>query len=91
MGDSFEVETVGFNDKSPLDAIGHPHSESMRLMESFRRRDFGHLEAGITINDPKTYAKPVTIRVAFRLVPDTELLESFCSEDEKDLAHFPGK
>ena len=91
MGDSFVVETVGFNDKSPLDAIGHPHSESMRLRESFRRRDFGHLDASITINDPKTYAKPVTIRVAFRLGPDTELLEAFCSEDEKDLAHFPGK
>jgi len=91
IGDSFVVETVGFNDKSPLDAIGHPHSESLRVSESFRRRDFGHLEATITVDDPKTYVKPVTIRVGFRLVPDTELLESFCSEDEKDLAHFPGK
>jgi hypothetical protein len=91
MGDSFVVETIGFNDKSPLDAIGHPHSESLRVSESFRRRDFGHLEATITVDDPKTYVKPVTIHVGFRLVPDTELLESFCSEDEKDLAHFLGK
>jgi hypothetical protein len=89
MGDSFTAETVGFNDKSPLDAIGHPHSESLRLTESFRRRDFGDLEATITIDDPKTYVKPVAIRVGFRLVPDTELLESFCSEGEKDLVHFP--
>ena len=91
MGDSFTAETVGFNDKGPLDAFGHPHSESLRLTESFRRRDFGHLEATITIDDPKTYVKPVAIRVGFRLVPDTELLESFCSEGEKDLVHFPGK
>jgi hypothetical protein len=74
-----------------LDAIGHPHNEFLRLTEGFRRRDFGHLEASITIDDSKTYVKPVTIRVGFRLVPDTELLEFFCSEDEKDLAHFPGK
>ncbi|HLH43944.1 MAG TPA: hypothetical protein VKV74_13220 [Bryobacteraceae bacterium] len=88
MGDSFVVETVGFNDKGPLDVIGHPRSESMRMTESFRRRDFGHLEASITIDDPRTYLMPVTIRVGFRLVPDTELLESFCSEGEKDLPHL---
>lgn len=87
-GDAFVVETVGFNDKAPLDALGHPRSESMRLTESFRRLDFGHLEVQITVDDPKTYAKPITIRVNNRLRPDTELLESFCSENEKDLAHF---
>jgi hypothetical protein len=90
-GDVFVAETVGFNDKGPLDVVGHPHSESLRLTESFRRRDFGRLEAQITVDDPKTYTKPVTIRLNYRLLPDTELLESFCSEDEKDLAHFPGK
>ncbi len=90
-GDAFVAETVGLNDKGPLDAMGHPRSESMHLTESFRRRDFGHLEAQITVDDPKTYTKPVTVRLNYRLLPDTELLESFCAEDEKDLAHFPGK
>jgi hypothetical protein len=90
-GDVFVTETAGFNDKGPLDAMGHPRSESLRLTESFRRRDFGHLEVQITVDDPKTYTKPVNIRVNHRLLPDTELIESFCSEDEKDLAHFPGK
>jgi hypothetical protein len=61
------------------------------VTESFRRRDYGHLEVQITIDDPKTYTKPITIRFNNRLLPDTELIESFCSEDEKDLAHFPGK
>src|SRR5580698_8142403 len=87
-GDVFTAETVGLNDKGPLDIIGHPHSESMRLTETFRRRDFGHLEVQITVDDPKTYTKPITIRVNHRLLPDTELLESFCAEDEKDLAHL---
>lgn len=91
VGDAFVVETVGLNDKAPLDVVGHPRSESLRLTETYRRRDFGHLEMQITLDDPKTYTKPVTIHVSFRLVPDTELIESFCTEDEKDLVHFPGK
>jgi len=74
-----------------LDAIGHPRSESLRLTERLRRRDFGHLDVQVTIDDPKTYTKPVTIRVAHRLLPDTEIIETFCSEGERDLAHFPGK
>jgi hypothetical protein len=90
-GDTFVTETVGFNDKAPLDVLGHPRSESLRLTESLRRRDFGHLEVQLTIDDPKTYTKPVTIRVNHRLLPDTELIESFCTENEKDLVHFPGK
>jgi hypothetical protein len=86
--DVFVVETTGFNATGGLDVIGHPRSESMHLTETFRRRDFGHLEAQITVDDPKTYTKTVTIRINHRLMPDTELLESFCAENEKDLAHF---
>ena len=89
MGDAFVAETVGFNEKAPLDALGHPRSEALRLTESFRRPDFGHLDVQITVDDPKTYTKPVTIQVRFRLLTDTELLESFCNENEKDLSHFP--
>ena len=90
-GDTFVVETVGFNDKGPVDMMGHPRSESLHLTESFRRRDFGHLEVQMTIDDPKTYTKPVTIRVNHRLRPDTELIESFCAEDEKDAVHLAAK
>jgi hypothetical protein len=90
-GDWFVVDSVGFNDKSGLDAMGHPHSESMRLTERFRRRDYGHMDLEITLDDPKTYTKPVTIKVAHQLHPDTEILESFCSEGEKDLTHMRGQ
>ena len=79
----------GSTTKRRLDALGHPRSEALRLTETFRRRDFGHMDVQITIDDPKIYTKPVTILVKYRLVPDTELLESFCNENEKDLAHFP--
>jgi hypothetical protein len=89
VGDAFVVQTVGLNDKAPLDQLGHPRSEAMRLTETFRRRDFGHLDLQITVDDPRTYTKPVTILVKHNLVPDTELLEYFCNESEKDLPHFP--
>jgi hypothetical protein len=88
MRDSFAVETVGLNDRAGLDIVGHSRSESTRLTESFRRRDFGHMELQITVDDAKTYTKPVSIRVNLRLLADTELIESFCTEDEKDLVHF---
>ena len=88
-GEAFVVETVGFNDKAPLDLLGHPRSEALRLTETFRRRDYGHMDVELTIDDPKTYSKPVTILVKQRLLADTELLESFCNEHEKDQAHMP--
>jgi hypothetical protein len=90
-GDSFVIDTLGFNDKGGLDAMGHFHSENMRLTERFRRRDFGHMELQVTLDDPKTYTKPVTVTVGLRLLPDTDLIESFCSEGEKDLAHMRGQ
>jgi hypothetical protein len=87
-GDSLVVETVGLNDQGPLDAFGHPHSEVARVTERFRRRDFGHTDVQVTIDDPKTYTKPFTYKIALRLLPDTDLIESFCNEDEKDMAHM---
>lgn len=90
-GDWLVIDTAGFNDKGPLDAMGHFHSESMHLTERLHRRDFGHMDMEITVDDPKTYSKPVTIKVSHRLLPDTDLIESFCAEGESDLAHMPGK
>jgi len=90
-GDWFVIDTVGFNDKGVLDAMKHFHSESMHVTERLHRRDFGHMDVEITVDDPKTYTKPVTIKVSHRLLPDTDLIESFCSEGESDLAHMPGK
>jgi hypothetical protein len=85
------VDTIGFNDLSWLDAFGHPHSEAMHVTERFRRRDFGHMELQITVDDPKTYTKPFTIQVNLGLLPDTDLIEHFCAENEKDLSHMVGK
>jgi hypothetical protein len=90
-GDSLVVDTVGFNDRGWLDARGHMHSEALHLTERFHRVDFGHMEVQLTINDPKTYTRPFTIQLKQRLQADTDLLESFCAENEKDSRHIDGK
>jgi hypothetical protein len=90
-GDTLLVETIGFNDRTWLDATGHPHSEALRTRERFRRRDFGHLEIEETLDDPKTFTKLVTVAVQAALAPDTEVIEYVCAENEKDHKHLVGK
>jgi len=86
--DVFVVETAGFNDKTPLDAMGHPHSEALRITERLRRRDFGHLDVEMTFDDPQMYTKPFTIKIPHDLLADSDIFESFCDENEKDRAHL---
>jgi hypothetical protein len=61
-GDTLVVDSVDFTEKSWLDRLGHTHSDAMRVTERFRRRDLGHLEIEVTIEDPKTYTRPINIR-----------------------------
>jgi hypothetical protein len=86
--DTLVVETIGFNGKAPLDIVGHPRSEKMKITERYRRRDVGHLDVELTFDDPATYTRPFTIKVTHRLQPDTDILEYFCNENEKDLVHI---
>jgi hypothetical protein len=90
-GDTLVVDTAGFNDKSWLDARGTPHSEDMKIEERFRRRDYGHLELTITITDPKIFTQPIRFSVVEELLPDTDVFEHYCLENEKDDRHFPGR
>jgi len=87
-GDTLQVDTVGFNDKSWLDGVGHPHSEALHVTERFLRRDFGHLDVQLTIDDPKVYTKPFSVKFTERLLPDSDVLEYFCAENEKDRTHI---
>jgi hypothetical protein len=86
-GDTLVVQTAGFNDKTWLDAMGHPHSEALRVEERYHRRDFGHMDVQVTFDDPKMYTKPFTIKFTQRLLADSDILEFYCSENEKDRVH----
>ena len=90
-GDALVVETAGSNGKVWMDTNGHPVTDALKLTERFRRRDMGHLDLEITIDDPKAYTKPWTVKQVANLQPDTELLEYICEENNRDVGHFVGK
>ncbi len=90
-GDTFVVESNGFNDRGWLDARGHTHTESLHLTERFHRINFGAMTVDLTFDDPQTYTRPFTVRLQQHLLPDSDLLESFCAENEKDAGHVVAK
>jgi hypothetical protein len=81
--DAFVVETRGFNDNVWLDNWGKPATSALRVTERFRRKDFGHMDVEITIDDPKAYTRPWTVTLPLVFVPDTEILEYICNENNK--------
>ena len=85
--DTLVVETAGFNDKTWLDLMGHPHSEALRVVERYHRRDFGHMDVEITFDDPRMYTKPFGIKFTETLQADSDIFETFCNENEKDRVH----
>ena len=89
-GDTLVADTIGFNDETWLDDGGHPHTDALHITERFRRKDFGHMEIAVTIDDPKAYTKPWGITIPYNVLPDTELIEAICAH-EKDMPHMVGK
>jgi hypothetical protein len=90
-GDTLVVETIGYKENW-LDAQGRPLTEQARTVERIRRVNYGTLEVEMTIDDPKAYTKPwKTLTIKLALVPNTELLEYICNENEKSLQHMVGK
>jgi len=87
-GDALVVDSSGFREGGWLDRMGHPHSSDLHLIERFRRLDVGHLEIDVTIDDPKAYGKRFTYTLRQTLIPDQDLYEYFCTENEKDVEHF---
>ena len=90
-GDTLVVDTGGLNGRRSLDLTGHTHSDQLRITERFRRTSFGKIELQLTLDDPQTFTKPLTVKFNWVLFPDTDLLEAFCSENEKDHSHIGAK
>lgn len=88
QGDTLVVETIGLNDRGWLDGFGHPRSESMRITERYRRRDFGHMDLDISFDDPKYYTRLFSVKAELKLLPDSDLFENVCNENEKDRVHL---
>jgi hypothetical protein len=80
QGDTFVVETTGFDDRTWLDSYANPHSEDLRLTERWRRTGFDTLELDMVIRDPKIYTVPVVVETkTYALLSDHELQEVFCA------------
>jgi hypothetical protein len=86
--DTLVVESIGFHDNSWLDAAGSALTSAGKVTERIRRPNLGNLEIEITVNDPKAYARPWTAQVKQDAVFDTELLDAYCLENEKDVPHL---
>jgi hypothetical protein len=82
-GDTLVVETRGFRDGLWIDTWGSPMSDAGKMTERIRRPTFGTLEIELTIDDPKNYTQPFTVKLAQDIEPDTELVDEFCLENEK--------
>jgi hypothetical protein len=87
-GDTLVVETNGFIDDGWLDINGNPFTDAAKVTERFRRVNYGNLEIEITVDDPKAYTKPWTVKVNQRVMTDTELIEFIC--EERDATHYVG-
>ena len=90
-GDTLVVETIGFRDDVWLDYEGSPMTSSGKIIERFRRPNFGTLTIDVTVDDPKAYTKPWSVQLQQKLLPDTELIEYICQENEKSLSHLVGR
>ncbi len=90
--DTLVVETTNFlGDERAgwLDVNGSPYTDALKMTERFRRPNFGSLEIDITIDDPKAYTKPFTVRVNHQLMVDSEMIEFICNENERSTTHIP--
>jgi hypothetical protein len=90
-GDTLVIRTIGFRDDLWLDSQGSPLTSAAKVTERLRRPSFGKLEIEITVDDPKVYTAPWTVKLTQPIVLDTELLDYICAENEKDTRHFTGK
>jgi len=87
-GDTLVVESSGFRDDGWLDTVGNPLTGAGKMTERFRRPNFGTLETEVTVDDPKTYTKPFTVKFKYRLMLDTELIEHVCLD--RSSQHYVG-
>lgn len=81
-GDTLVVDTIGFNDKTELQ--GFRHTESLHMIEKFRRTAFDALQYEVTIEDPNVFEKPYTITRTFGLRPDLKRIDEFICENNRD-------
>jgi hypothetical protein len=85
-GETLVVESAGFRDDGWLDVNGSPLTDRGRMIERYRRENYGTMTVDVTVDDPKAYTRPWSVTLTHRLMPDDDLIEFICNE--KSSAHF---
>ena len=91
-GDTLVVDTVGFNDQKWLDGEARARTDKLHVVERYTRKDVGHLEIEVLIDDPGAYKKPWSMKRAADLAGETEEVGQYvCTENNRDVPHLVGK
>jgi hypothetical protein len=90
-GDTLVADSTGFNDKTWLDVTGHPHSESLHVVERFHRMDHNTLMIDITIDDPQAYTAPLKTQRKYILKPGWNIMEYICEDNRVSFLDFEKK
>lgn len=90
-GDTLVVQTTGVREGIWLDRNGSPLTDAAKMVWRFRRPNFGRLNIELSVDDPKAYSRPWTVSLDQNIVLNTELLDYYCMDNEKDAQHAIGK
>jgi hypothetical protein len=82
-GDTFVVDSFGFNDRTWLDWRGLPHTEALRTTERYLRRNVGQVHVALTVTDPGAFSGSWTAEYDLQLRPDTEIVEAVCEDQSR--------
>ena len=89
--DTLVIDSVGFNDKFWFDFAGHPHTERAAYHRTLHAQRSRHAWVNeITIDDPGAYSKPFKVTFNARLMPQGEIMEYICQENNQDVSHIKG-
>ena len=88
QGDTLVVDVIGFNDRTWLAGTGTFHSEALHVTERYTRVDRDRIDYEVTMDDPKVFTKPWTLRSNLMLREGTRVQEYVCAENNLDPANF---
>src|SRR5262245_57750436 len=89
-GDTLVVTTLGFNEKTFLDATGAPHTDELVVTERIRKTSPTELEVLVTVHDPDYYTRDWQARFVYKLRNEIRLEDYVCGEPHRDITSVAG-
>ncbi|MGE0359509.1 MAG: hypothetical protein AB7H93_01570 [Vicinamibacterales bacterium] len=88
-GETLVVEVTDHMEETWFDRAGNHHSDALKVTERYTALDANTLEYVATIEDPKVFARPWTIRMPLhrRREPNMQLMEYKCVEFAEELLY----